>query len=196
MAQLDDIQFGWFKPIIILHACVLPLWFSYSAVCLQPREIVFEGLSFVYMRRCKGDSGKKNLRNLIKGVEPMNQWSLVRILYHWATCDKHPAYQLGLEFPKGEWRIFKPGKNVRIIFYQSVIATVSYISVIDSRKLRSWTERHVCLPQKRIKNNFLSCFWQSYIIDYRWLGKSEKRLAQKSKKLWNSSLLALTNVSH
>ena len=44
--------------------------------------------------------------------------------------------------------------------------------------------------------NFLSSFWQCYIIDYCWLEKSEKKLAEKSKTLWNSSLLAFTNVSH
>ena len=36
---------------------------------------------------------------------------------------------------------------------------------------------------RRIKNNFLSGFWQSY-IDFRWLEKSEKKwilLAEKSE---------------
>ena len=57
-------------------------------------------------------------------------------------------------------------------------------------------EKGTFVSHKRIKNNFLSSFWQCYIIDYRWLEKSEKKLAEKSKTLWNSSLLALTNVSH
>ena len=57
-------------------------------------------------------------------------------------------------------------------------------------------EKGTFVFHKRIKNNFLSSFWQCYIIDYRWLEKSEKKLAEKSKTLWNSSLLALTNVSH
>ena len=57
-------------------------------------------------------------------------------------------------------------------------------------------EKGTFVFHKRIKNNFLSSFWQCDIIDYRWLEKSEKKLAEKSKTLWNSSLLDLTNVSH
>ena len=125
----------------------------------------------------------------------MNLWSLVRILYHWAKCDKHPAYRLRLEFPKGEWRIFKPGKNVRIIFYRSAI---ELFPIFQSSVLENYAaeEKGTFVFPIRIKNNFLSSFWQSYIIDYRWLEKSEKKFAEKSKTLWNSSLLALTNVSH
>ena len=57
-------------------------------------------------------------------------------------------------------------------------------------------EKGMFVFPKRMKNNFLFSFWQSYIIDYRWLEKSEKKLAEKSKTLWNSSLLALTKVSY
>ena len=48
-------------------------------------------------------------------------------------------------------------------------------------------EKGMFVFPKRIKNNFLSSFWQSYIIDYRWLEKSEKKLAEKSENFWNSS---------
>ena len=127
----------------------------------------------------------------------MNLWSLVRILYPWATCDKHPAYRLGLEFPSGEWRIFKPGKNVRIIFYRSAMELFPiFQSSILEHYIYPAEEKGMFVFPKRIKNNFLCSFWQCYIIDYRWLEKSEKKLAEKSKTLWNSSLLALTNVSH
>ena len=125
----------------------------------------------------------------------MNLWSLVRILYPWATCDKHPAYRLGLEFTKGEWRIFKPGKNVRIIFYRSAM---ELFPIFQSSILEHYSaeEKGMFVFPKRTKNNFLSSFWQCYIIDYRWLEKSVKKLAENSKTLWNSPLLALTNVSH
>ena len=109
----------------------------------------------------------------------MNLWSLVRgILYHWATYDKHPAYRLGLEFPKGVWRIFKPGKNVRILFYRSAM---ELFPIFQSSVLEHYPaeEKGMFVFLKRIKNNFLSSFWQSY-IDYRWLEENEKKLAEKS----------------
>ena len=101
----------------------------------------------------------------------MNLWSLVRILYHWATGDKHPAYRLGLEFPKREGHIFKPGKNARIIFYRSAM---ELFPIFQSSILEHYPaeEKGTFVFPKRIKNNFLSSFWQCYIIDYRWLDKS------------------------
>ena len=78
----------------------------------------------------------------------MNLWSLVRgILYHWATCDKHSAYRLGLEFPKGVWRIFK---NVSIIFYRS---SMELFPIFQSSILEHYPaeEKSMFVFPKRIK---------------------------------------------